>query len=335
MKNNEPKEIIQWSYDYIQSFYLNNNGLTSDAERQYLNYLSPFSDKYFSHLNPFILFGGAAHEQLLKKNVWMLRDGLIPLSYFFQEASVDLMKGKRKFIIHKDYWFLVPKEWQKNVIFYDITSNHVFDSNNLPKKIVITGVANETLADPEEFTEDIKELAAVFSKKDLEKIEISAYLPNKRTDLWGRWQDENIFKYAKVMFQNLKLDIDFPEWEIIKMNMDFQNTLYFEINRGTLVKDSYLQHMMLSRGAGLLKKKNDLKGFTLIKKHPLSLYHGVDIYEFDFANAPDYENPIESDIMPYFKTIIEKGTSARHVSAGWEKWYGTYVKKYYKTAGLV
>ena len=105
MSIKESDEVVQWSYDYIQTFYLNTNEQMGDSERLYLNYLSPFCDKYYSHLNPFILFGGASTEQLLKKNIWMLRDGIVPLSHFFKEASTDLMKGKRKFIIHKDFGF--------------------------------------------------------------------------------------------------------------------------------------------------------------------------------------------------------------------------------------
>ena len=336
MKNKpESNEVIQWGYDFIQSYYLNNRETQTHEERMYLHYLAPFSDKYFSTLNPFVIFGGADPAQLMKKDTWMFRDGLIPLSFFFNEASLDLISSNRTFLVHKDFWFLVPTKWQKNVLFYDIAAKNIYDKKNKPKKIVLAGLANDTLSDPLEFEQSIKALASVYSKKDLEKIEVSAYFPNKRTDLWGRWQDENIFQYAKVLFENLKLDIDFPEWDIFKSNMDYSDTLYYEVNSGVMIKDSYVQHLFLSRGAGLLKNEDKQEHFSLVNTHPLSLYHDVQVFKCNFAKLSSYQNPLDSHLMPYYKKIIEKGATPRTISDTWEKWYGTYVKKHYKGQGLI
>ncbi len=335
-KNKESSEIVQWSYDFIQSFYLNNNESRTEREMQYTHYISPFSDKYYSPLNPFLIFGGADPEQLLKKDTWLLRDGLIPLSFFFKEASLDLLAGSRKFLVHKDFWFLVPPTWQKNVLFYDVSAKKNYGKGSVPEKMVLMGIANDTMADPEEFVTSIKDLASNFTAKEIEKIQIMAYFPNKRSDLWGKWQDENIFKYAKSIFENLKMDIHFPEWDVLKSTMDYQNTLYYEVNSGVIVKDTATQHMFLSRGAGLLKCSDaNEKGFKLIKTLSLSLYHDVNIFEFDFQKLKAVSNPLESDLLPYYKKIIEKGTSPRLISEGWEKWYGSYVKKYYKNQGLI
>ncbi len=335
MKIKEPNEIIQWSYDFIQSFYLNNSETQTDTERMYAHYLAPFAEKYYSPLNPFLIFGGADISHLMKKDVWLLRDGLIPLSFFFKDAPLDLMDGQRKFLVHKDFWFLIPPEWQKSVLFYDMIPSTFFGNGIVPEKMVLTGIANDTLADIDEFVQAITDLAAAFTEKEIKSMQIIAYFPNKRADLWGKWQDENIFKYAKLIFKNLKLDIEFPEWDILQSSMDYQNTLYYEINSGAIVKDTSVQQMFLSRGAGLLKKKNETTSFKMIKKHQISLYHNVEIYEFDFKNSLPYENPLKDDLMPYFKKIIEKGTAPRVLSEGWEKWYGTYIKKYYKARKII
>ncbi len=334
-KNSEMNEVVQWSYDFIQSFYLNNNESRTGVDLLYQQFLAPFADKYYSPLNPFIIFGGADSAQLLKKNVWMLRDGLLPLSFFFKEASEELLQDDRKFIIHKDLWFLVPPAWQKSVLFFDVKSNNVFDQKRLPQKIFISGFANDTLADQDEFLADIEELASNFSKEELEKIQISAYFPGKNNDLWAKWKDENPFKYAKALFKNLKIDIDFPDWEIIKSTMNYDDTLYFEINRGAMVKDSYLKQMFLSRGAGELKRENSEDGFTYMKNVQLSPYHSVEILSCDFKEVSSYIDPLKSDIMPYFKKIFAKTSSPRNISDGWEKWYGAYIKKHYKSQGKI
>ena len=68
MKDKKSLELDQWSYDFIQNFYLNTNVIQSDSEKLYQSYLSPFGDKYYSHLNPFLIFGGASVEKNIKKD---------------------------------------------------------------------------------------------------------------------------------------------------------------------------------------------------------------------------------------------------------------------------
>lgn len=337
MKNTDTSEVVQWSYDFIQSFYLNNNETQTETEVIYQNYLSPFGNKYFSSLNPFLIYGGADISKLMKKNVWLLRDGLIPLSFFFQNASLTLMEDERKFLVHKDFWFLVPPEWQESVLFYEKVSDVNYGNENPPQKLILAGIANQTLASQDEFLAKIENLAKVFTKKDFDNMEISAYFPNKRNDLWGRWQDENIFQYSKIMFQKIKLDIDFPEWDMIKSNMDFKNSLYYEINSGSIIRDTFTQEMFLSRGAGLLKNDSPLEaeGFTKIRTQKVSLYHSVNIYEFDYSKHSAYSNPLDSDLMPYFKKILEKSSDVKILSQGWELWYGTFVKKHYDGSKLI
>jgi hypothetical protein len=327
--------IVQWSYDFIKSFYLNNNETMSETEKAYYHYLSPYSGKYFSVLNPFLIFGGANVSLLYKKKSWFIRDGLIPLSFFFKDAPSDLLELERVFYIHKDYWFLVPLEWRPFVKFYDFQTKKKYKRGVLPQKIVICGMANDTLSDPNEFIEEIEKLAKIYTLKELEKIEIIGYFPNKRTDLWGRWQDENIFKYAQVLFKKLKIDISFPEWEIILSTSTFENTLYFEINKGTIIKDSFVQQMMFSKGAGQLEEEPNETFFTLKDSIPLSMYHSVNIYDCDYSLVKKINDPLKDEMFPYFKKIIEKGSSQRIISEGWEKWYGSYIKKNYKSHGLI
>ncbi len=331
---NTKDTTVQWSYDFIQSFYLNNSETLTDTERAYLHYLAPYSSKYFSVLNPFLIYGGANTSLLLKKDKWFLRDGLIPLSFFFKDAPEELLDTKREFYVHKDFWFLVPMKWRKQVRFYDFESKVTFCQKNKPKQIVICGIANETLADPKEFVEQVEILSTTFSKNELEKMNVIAYFPNKRTDLWGRWKDENNFKYAKTLFEKIKLDIDFPEWDAISTTSSYEGTLYYEINSGSILKDSFVTQLLLSKGAGLLKQPKIESFFELSSTVSLSMYHQVNLYNCNYDAAPSIGNPMEDELLPYFKKIIEKGSEQRTLAEGWEKWYGTYIKKYYKSQKL-
>lgn len=326
-------EIIQWSYDFIQNFYLNNVETISDTEKIYLNYLSPFGDKFYGPTNPVLLLGGADLGQLMKKDIWTLRDGLIPLSVFFKENTLN--EKKLNLLIHKDLWFLVPEKWRNSVNYYSIEANQRFSAKQPPKKLIIMGSPNETLADPEEFCEDVEYLAKKLGKTNIEKMDIVGFFPNKRTDLWGRWQDENIFGYSKVLFKNLKLDIHFPEWQILKSEMNLSDTLYYEINRGHFIKDTFPKHLFLSRGAGLLESEDEKSPMIPTNNVKLSLYHSMQIYKLDEKNCGKYIDPMSDELMPYLRKIIEKGTNPRNVGASWEKWFGTFIKKHYKNQELI
>lgn len=326
------KEIVQWSYDFIQNYYLNNTETITDQERTYLSYLSPFAEKYFGPTNPALLFGGVDVAQLMKKNLWTIRDGLIPLSMFFRDNT--LKPEKVKLMIHKDLWFIVPEEWRESVTYYDIVANTTYSQKNPPQRLIIMGSPNETLADPDEFAEDIEFIAKSLGKKNIDGMEIIGYFPNKRTDLWGRWQDENIFGYAKILFKEFKLDIKFPEWQILKNEINLKNSMYCEINRGHFIKDTFPLHLFLSRGAGLLKTEVEKEPLVEVNSIPLSLYHRMKIYKLDEKNCPKYIDPLSDQQLPYLRKIIEKGTNPRNIGAGWEKWYGTYIKRYYKNIEL-
>ena len=325
-------ESIQWSYDFIRNFYLSNVETISEREKIYLNYLHPFSEKYYGPTNPVLLLGGADIEQLMKKDVWTIRDGIIPLSVFFAENTLN--EKKLQLMIHKDLWFMVPEKWRTNVSFYEITAEMKFSKANLPKRIIIMGSPNDTLADNDEFEEDIELLSTTLGKSNIEKMEVVGYFPNKRTDLWGKWQDENIFKYSKKLFNSLKMDIKFPEWQLLKSEMNCKNTLYYEVNRGHFIKDSYPLHLFLSRGAGLLEDINRKGPLIETGKVKLSLYHNMVTYKLDEANCGKYVDPLSDELMPYFRKIIERGTNPRNVGASWEAWFGSFIKKHYKNKEL-
>lgn len=324
-------EYVQWGYDLVHNAYLNHQEDSARTDHLYLNYLAPFSNEFFGPTNPVIFFGGHTFKNLSKLPYWTLRDGVIPLTIFFKESEPEQVKGE--IFIHKDLWFVVPENWRKKVKYFSVEPDVLYDKNNLPKKIFISGILNSTLADPDEFDENLKLLADTLGKENLKKIEIFSYFPDKRNDLWGSWEEENVLKYSKAIFENLKLDIQVPEWRLIHSEVNYKDCLYYEVNSGLFIKDSYLQHFTLSRGAGGLKKAASPmdSAFKKISESRSSLYHKLFIYECDYAQMGKYENPFEHENFRYFKKIIEHTNLHKRVNFYWEKWYATYVKNFYKS----
>ncbi|MBC7713611.1 MAG: hypothetical protein H7177_09740 [Rhizobacter sp.] len=324
-------EYIQWGYDLIQNAYLNKKEELASHDDLYKNYLAPFSFEVYGPTNPFFIYNGHGLMELKDLPSWTLRDGIVPLSIFFKEVTPDQVTSK--VFIHKDLWFIVPENWRNKIQFYSIEADNIYDKNNLPEKIFVSGILNSTLAEPEDFNDSLKYLADTLGKENLEEIEIFAYFPDKRNDLWGSWDEENVLKYSKAIFQNLKIDIKVPEWRMIHTEGDYKNCLYHEVNNGLFVKDSYLNHFVLSRGGGLVRTAPQLidEHFTLVKESRLSIYHKICIHELNYEGLSKYSDPFELEHFAYFKKIIEAGQGNKKLNFHWEKWYASYLKKFFKS----
>jgi glycosyltransferase involved in cell wall biosynthesis len=321
-------ETIQWMYDGIRSSEIELLAETRKSKRSYHRYLKPFSLNYYSPANPILLFDGKINTKLIDKKIWTLRDGLVPVCLFFRENLPSKFPGE--IAIHKSLWFLVPEHWKEKVLFYEIKNENEFGKSLLPQKIFITGMLNSTLADPEEFDQDLLDLNEALGKNNIEKMEVLAFLPNKKANLWGNWQEADLLKFSHSLFRNIKKEVRVASWQNIQSETNFTNCLYFEINRGYFIKDTFTKHFALSRGAGLLQSHKPQVPGEIIKTHRLSLYHSMNIYRPDFSKIPNYVNPFGSEYFEYFKKLFESNTSTPNSSASWDSWFASYLKKYYK-----
>jgi glycosyltransferase involved in cell wall biosynthesis len=321
-------ETIQWMYDFIKNTDIELVNETRKINRSYHHYLKPFSKVYFGPTNPALLFDGKISNKLLDRKICTLRDGLVPLCLFFRENLPNKFIGE--IVIHKNLWFLVPDHWKEKVLFYEIKAKNEYSRTRLPQKIFITGMLNSTFADPEDFSADLLHLKEEFGKENINKIEILAYLPNKKTNLWGKWNEEDLLKFSNSIYRNLKEEIHFADWQSLQSETNFNNCLYFEANRGYFIQDTYTLHFALGRGAGLLPTRSSELPGELIKTHKLSLYHDINIYQPNFEQMPRYVNPFDNEYFEYFKSMFESNTNNPKAPTSWDSWFASYLKKYYK-----
>lgn len=318
---------VSWIVDGFKNNYLST---VNQSELTYFHYLTPFSNPYFGPLNPVLLFCGHSKTTFNDKSHVMLRDGLIPLTYFFNESDPEDFECV--FYIPAEFWFIVPKNWRSKVKFFKVKANTVYHQGNLPKKIILMGTLNSTFADGDEFAEDIRNLAATLGGKDnLKNIDIAAYFSFKRNDLWGRWDDENILEYSKVLFNELKMDIKFPPLENIMSESGFRDVLYYEVNRGYFIGQSFMTQHMLGRGAGLLKNDSEIEKLIPEKSINLSLHHKLETYRYndDSLSGKDYIDPFKDSVYysyrKFFDTVMKT-----HQGNHWDGWFSSYIKSYYK-----
>jgi hypothetical protein len=330
MTQTNEKEIVQWGYELIRNLYLNKS-VSNDYESElYLNYLLPYSLEFFGTHNPALLFGGHGVRELGKKPFISARDGLVPLAIFFNEMNPEDLKFN--LFIEKDFWFLVPPKWRSKVKFYEVCPDIIYNAVSKPKKIFISGILNSTFIEPDEIDVMLIDLKKSLGLKNFKDIEIMAYMPDKRNDLWGSWEEENILNFSKKLFTHLKLELQTPLWEDIKSMNGFQDYLYLELNAKVFVADSYVRHFALSRGAGMLEKKPSLidSYFNQQSCTRASLYHTIKFYDLDYSQLDDYEDPINEKTFSYYKSFYETQRKDKNINFRWESWYASYITNYYK-----
>lgn len=316
---------ISWIADSFKNSYLTQS---TEIELAYFHYLTPFSSPFAGPLNPLMLFCGYSKKALKEKNSVMIRDGLIPLTYFFRDLSPDDFDCT--FYVHANFWFLVPEVWRPKVKFYTQESKVTYHAGNLPRKILLMGTLNSTFADGQEFKDEIKKLVASLGGREaLRNIEIAAYFSFKRNDLWGSWDDENILEYSKTLFNEMKLDISFPSLENIMSENDFRDVLYHEVNKRYFIAESYPSQVILSRGGGLLRTENVLP-LELEKSVNVSLNHKLNLYKLSAeGSSQKYQDPFKEKIFLEYRKFFESFTRTNK-SNHWDSWFASYVKSYYK-----
>lgn len=318
---------VSWIVDGFKNNYLST---VNHGELTYFHYLTPFSNPYFGPLNPVLLFCGHSKTTFNDKSHIMLRDGLIPLTYFFKES--DPKDFECTFYIPAEFWFLVPKEWRTKVKFFRISAKTIYNAANLPKKIILMGTLNSTFADGDEFAEDIRNLVASLGGKDnLKNIDVAAYFSFKRNDLWGRWDDENILEYSKVLFNEIKMDIKFPQLDNIMSESGFKDVLYHEVNRGYFISQSYMSQHLLSRGAGQIGNLEVSDKLVAEKSISLSLHHTLETFTYskEALLGSDYVDPFKDSVYfsyrKFFETVMKT-----HQGNQWDGWFSSYLKSHYK-----
>lgn len=324
-QNNEHTKTVNWTYDYILHSQMDPALPIGRKIRPNQYYLKPFSLEYVGPHNP-VLLGGYITKKLLNKKLWTMRDGLIPLSFFFKEHAPE--QGV-DYAIPAEFWFAVPEHWRKNALLYETKAETTYSSANPPAKIFLTGMQDSVFADEQELTDALTKLQNELGAENLQKAKITALFPYKQNNLWGKRSDDETFSLAQKILECTGLKVAFTEWSELKNESDFKNCLYAELNEKYFVADSFVQQFALSRGAGLLKKTTDLP-LKEVHTFRLSPHHSICLSNVDWTKMPAYRDPFESPYLNYFQELIKGQVKSVRISPKWESWYPLYLKKYYK-----
>jgi|GEM_PF-515806 len=318
-------KVVNWTYDYILNSQQDPALPVGRKIRPNHYYLRPFSLPYYGPHNP-VLIGGYLTKKLLNKKSWSLRDGLVPLSFFFKEHTPE---PGVVYNIPSEFWYVVPENWKKQVSTYEIKSQLTFGLSRPPERILLAGMQDSVFADINEFKNCLAELAQKIGSNHLTKAKITALFPYKRNNLWGKRSDDETFSMAQALLKETGFNVHFIEWNELKIETSLKDCLYFEVNKHYFIADSYLKFFALSRGAGLLESSKTIPSEET-GRMDLSPNHFVVLSSPDWKALPTYSDPFQHHYFSYFQDLVKGQLKSVRISPNWESWYPLYLKKFYK-----
>ena len=255
--------------------------------------LTPYSDNYYSILNP--LFSKIFVE-LNKKGhqypVVLLRDGALDL-YEFVCTHPDPLVFDQKFIINQNLSFILPEQWLKNVILFDYyhTPQNHYRLEMHKKRLIISTIVNDAFITTTKAKEYFKILKDFALKHDLEVV---LHLPIRENHYFKvDYKNQNAaFDLSLMAFDVFGTETKFMSDKTFKSSSDFRDSYYALIPNDFLcLSDNYLEHHLLINGSTPYKAYRQINGAFKVS---LSAQHGV--YLFDAVDE-HFKSSRFNDIM--------------------------------------
>jgi hypothetical protein len=274
----------------------------------------PFMLPYFSPLCPAFSFEIATADNFLRQKTWLLRDGAIPLGWFFNAAAPALAEFGT-LLVHSSLGGLVPRAWRKNIKFYDHFSHVEYSAANPPENLFLTGPVSAGIT-------TIPELEAILDKTEESlgknfKGNVLIYCPVRQLEFANAEEESFEFQFAQRVLSRFGKKVQFLHWQNIE-HATFRNTAFVDLNGGWIYKDSFMLHQLLSRGAGLLAEPAPAIARES-SRISLSPFHGMSVSSVpaaaDFTASGDV-----STAMDFF-TALHKKTQDPRSHYPWPKWY--------------
>jgi hypothetical protein len=315
--------VMDWFLAHGELRKNHRSALRSPEAQNYLNFLWPVALDYFSPLNPIFLNESLSLEAFNSWPIWMARDGLVPLLWFFKVHPTP-GKFQQKILVHEELAPFVPDAWRSHMGSYRIVSTI---QAPLPKnrKFLLTGLLMDTYVTLEALEKQLQEAVAAAGEGTFAKSEIIAFLP-PRIDGFGNehrheFHSECIFRIARY----LGTHVHAIPWRKLDSMDQLDGYEVIEFNERLLCSDSYLTQMALFRGARLLEKKTHVPHEAHEQLISLSPYHGVVIRQ-ELEGKCMLQNTQEKEAAQYLEIFAQAMRSEANKRFPWPNWFAEWTR---------
>ncbi|MFI5360466.1 MAG: hypothetical protein ACHQ49_00740 [Elusimicrobiota bacterium] len=234
------------------------------------------SENYYSPIPLTFLRQCLRLEALDKAPLWLVRDGLVPILWFFRTFPRP-GKLKTRLLIHADFARAVPAAWLSRVGSYEIVSL----AANRPaggrgRRFIVAGPLGEWICSINALTSRLEKLRSEIGTSLLGSAEVTLYLPARL----GAYQSaESDYYHAACVhrlletFGGRKSNVRFIDWTRL-ISADAIDGDLVEFNDRLLCADNFLVHHILSKGGRLAGQEGSSPANRRGEIFPLSPYHG-------------------------------------------------------------
>lgn len=282
----------------------------------------PAGESYFSPVQCAFFIQFISLSLFNQQPFWIMRDGLIPLLWFFKTHPRPT-GIKSRIYVHESLTNYVPKEWQEITGSYHLKSTSRFGKSTSASSLLLTSVGSEIYCGQKALADNLKLWAEQRPEIKLTDIPKLAFLPYRH---FGGPTEQTF--HPNLMIQLCKAmgtDIRATNWNQMQSTDSWENFYILDLNDGMICSDSYFVHFVLARGAQLWKPTEADPSAQYIS---LSPYH-----RFEINDSVDFTQSISFEVKRSLKettTFTERHLKAVYSEANqilpWPKWFSSWAQ---------
>lgn len=264
MFDSRASETEHWLLAYKRGKWLKSAMEDNSLVEQVEGEMWPFLEFYHSPLNavftPF--FKSEIRDARNPDRDLLLRDGAIPLTWFFSRFTPESVGGRP--LVHCSLAPLVPDAWRDHMRYYRFRSAAPIAR---PEALILAFTANELVLDDAEFDFFLDQIEDRLGKRRMQTLKTKLFFR-----VLGGPEDRIATLMEKIFTRLPCATASKREW--LEGFSSLRDYAYLEMNGGWIWQDSFLQQRVLARGASLLLNPPQRNDSALI---PLSASHSVEI----------------------------------------------------------
>jgi len=247
-----PLKHLESSLDYPKDWTWNCKDFEVDFGldfkiRQLDRLLWPVSIHYESPIDPIFLHQIQDIDTFSLSPVWLIRDGLVPLAWFFYHHPKPPHRWSSQLLVHSSLAYVVPPSWRKFVGIYRIKIFSSLHSDLRKQKLLLLGHMDPTYCSLKSLEEQLK----IIQPKS-KNLAISTLLFQKFNTVPGATCLTYPMDYISKISQYLGFDFSILNWKEFVQSQEFQDTIIADLNDRMIYADNFLTHHTLGLGGSVL-----------------------------------------------------------------------------------
>ncbi len=317
----------KWRYELVDWFYAHQEAEQSKITRQahpdsqgFINFLWPASNKYYSPLNPVFVSELFSPEILERHHVWQIRDGLVPLMWFFKSTPEPYLT-RQKLLIDSSFSPFVPTPWRKFCGTFEVESDKSMYKGK-PEQLLFLGLPAEAYCSLEKVEEYLEKIVDIVGATRIRSMKKLGFMVGKHFGFGVQDNQSYYPEFITLMGDYLGTkNFEFLNWNTFESTVSFTGYDVFDFNEKLLSADSYLMHLVLQKGARLLEgwsRKSRSTGGELVRLSPHHLMRVKETLTGKYALSNPRSSSKGAD--QYFSHFESAMRSQANLGMPWPNW---------------